>query len=90
MHTTTIDAAGRVHIPKAIRDRLRIAPGDTRALDFDGERIILRLNLAGSALHKELGVWVFRSGQRISVDETDRALENARSERERRAFEPPP
>ena len=85
----TIDSAGRVVIPKTLRDELRLAPGDTLALESDGERLTLRPVRSGSALHKEHGIWVFRSGRKISAEETDRALEDLRQEPERRARETP-
>lgn len=38
----TLDKAGRVVIPKTVRDALRLAPGDTLALQSDGDRVVLR------------------------------------------------
>ncbi|MGH8210769.1 MAG: hypothetical protein ACREU6_14475 [Steroidobacteraceae bacterium] len=38
-----------------------------------------------SALRKEHGVWVLRSGRKLSARETDRVLENLRQERDREA-----
>ncbi len=81
--TVTIDKAGRVVIPKTLRDELRLAPGDTLALESDGERVVLRPVRGGSALRKERGVWVFHSGRKLAAAETDRALENLRKERHR-------
>lgn len=82
--TVTIDAAGRVVIPKAVRDALRLSPGDALSLESDGESVTLRSARRGSQLRKERGIWVFHSGQRLSTDETNRALESMRNERERR------
>jgi len=81
----TLDSAGRVVIPKTLRDALRLAPGDTLALESDGERVTLRPVRSGSALQKERGIWVFRSGRKLSGEETNRALENSRKERGHRA-----
>ena len=78
----TLDKAGRIVIPKTLRDELRLAPGDTLALESDGERVTLRPVRSASALNKEHGIWVFRSGRRLSTEETNRALENMRQERE--------
>jgi AbrB family looped-hinge helix DNA binding protein len=81
----TIDRAGRVVIPKPLRDELRLEAGDTLALESDGERMTLRPVRSGSALRREQGIWVFRGGRKISAEETDRALQDLRQERERRA-----
>lgn len=79
----TLDKAGRVVIPKSLRDELRLAPGDSLALESDGERVTLRPVRSGSALRKEHGIWVFRGGKKLSSAETDRALESLRQARAR-------
>lgn len=81
----TIDSAGRVVIPKTVRDALHLAPGDTLLLESDGERVTLRVQRPETPLGKERGIWVFRGGSRLSAEDTDRTLENVRNERERRA-----
>jgi AbrB family looped-hinge helix DNA binding protein len=81
----TLDKAGRVVIPETLRDELRLAPGDALALESDGERVTLRPVRSASALRKEQGIWVFRSGRKLSTEETDQVLENLRQERDRKA-----
>ena len=83
MNTTiTIDGAGRIVIPKALRDALGLVAGDVLALESEGERITLRPVRSGS-MRKEQGVWVFRSGNKISASETDSILEALRVQRAR-------
>ncbi len=81
--TVTVDSAGRVVLPKPLRDALGLAPGDTLSLESDGERVTLRPVRSSSALRKEEGVWVFRGGRKIPVGETDRFLDAMREERAR-------
>ena len=81
----TLDSAGRVVIPTILRDALQLAPGDTLALESDGDRLTLRPVRPGSGLQKEHGIWVFRTGQKLSAEGANRALESLRQERERRA-----
>ena len=83
----TIDQAGRVVIPKPLRDELRLAPGDTLDLEVDGERMTLRPVHSGSALRKKQGIWVFHSGKKITSAETEQALENLRHARDRQLSE---
>lgn len=56
----TLDKAGRVVLPKPLRDRLQLASGDTLNLESVGESIILRPVRQNVMLKKELGVWVYQ------------------------------
>jgi AbrB family looped-hinge helix DNA binding protein len=81
----TIGPAGRVVIPKAVRDRLHLAPGDTLALESEGEEIVLRPVHPPGTMRKEKGMWVFYggSGKPITQAETDAVLEEDREARHR-------
>ena len=77
--TVTLDAAGRVLIPTALRDALHLAAGDTMELDADGDRVTLRPVRAGASVQKERGVWVFRrGGAPITNESINRALSDLR------------
>jgi AbrB family looped-hinge helix DNA binding protein len=82
----TIDRAGRVVIPKALRDKLDLGPGDTLELENTGENMTLRPLRAISPLTKEKGVWVFRSGHPLPSSATDEVLAGIRDERDRQNF----
>lgn len=82
--TVTLDKAGRVVIPKALRDELHLEPGDTLELESQGERVLLRPMRTTSPLRKERGVWVFRAGKKLSAADTDKALRDIRQQRDRR------
>jgi AbrB family looped-hinge helix DNA binding protein len=74
MPTVTLDDAGRVVIPKSLRDELGMVPGDRITVESDGDRVTIRPLRSASPMHKERDIWVFRSGQQISATETDNAL----------------
>ncbi len=59
-----IDKAGRVVIPKPLREELHLEPGYSLDLESSGEQIALRPVRGTFPLTKEHGVWVFRAGQR--------------------------
>ena len=81
--TVTIDKAGRVVIPKEIRDELRLEAGDILTLESEGERVTLRPIHGGTPLQKEHGVWVFHGGKRLSLDEANQLVHDAREQRDR-------
>jgi len=88
--TVTIDKAGRVVIPKALRDELQLEPGDALELESEGDRMTLRPVRSTSPLRKEQGVWVFHGSKRLSADVTDAVLQDLREERDRENREPRP
>ena len=78
----TLDKAGRVVIPKTLRDELHLEPGDTLELESEGERVTLRPVRSGSSLRKEHGIWVFRGSKKLSAATTDKVLQDLRKERD--------
>ncbi len=80
--TVTLDKAGRVVIPKTLRDELRLEAGDALSLESEGERVTLRPVRSASPLRREQGVWVFRGGRRLSAAATDQVLRTAREQRD--------
>jgi AbrB family looped-hinge helix DNA binding protein len=77
-----IDKAGRLVIPKPIREELHLEPGDAVEMETAGERITLRPVRGTGPLTKEHGVWVFYSGQPLPASATDRMLEQIREQRD--------
>jgi AbrB family looped-hinge helix DNA binding protein len=61
----TIDKAGRLVLPKGIRQALRIGAGDVLDVTSDEDRIVLSAVRIPPGLSKERGVWVYRSGQHV-------------------------
>jgi AbrB family looped-hinge helix DNA binding protein len=78
----TIDRAGRVVIPKPLRDQLDLAPGDTLELETAGESITLRPTRAAVPLTKEKGVWMFRTGHPLASSIADDILDGIRTDRD--------
>ena len=79
----TLDKAGRVVLPKTLRDELRLSPGDTLDLTVKGDEVTLRPRRGATPLQKERGVWVFRTGEPLTAGETEETLRNIRAERQR-------
>jgi AbrB family looped-hinge helix DNA binding protein len=81
--TVTLDKAGRVILPKTLRDELRLEPGDELALESQGDNVTLRPVRSATPLRREQGVWVFRTGRKISAASTDKTLLEIREQRSR-------
>jgi AbrB family looped-hinge helix DNA binding protein len=77
-----IDKAGRVVIPKPLRDELHLEPGDVLEMESAGEEITLRPVRGTVALTKEHGVWVFHALQPLLASATDEMLQQIREERD--------
>jgi AbrB family looped-hinge helix DNA binding protein len=56
----TLDRAGRVLIPRALRKELHLGPGDSLQLNSEGGKITLRPVRPKALLRKERGVWVYQ------------------------------
>ena len=81
--TVTLDKAGRLVIPKAVRDELHLDAGDTLELELRDQQVTLRPARSASPLRKERGVWVFRSGHKLPAGTADQVLRDQREARDR-------
>jgi AbrB family looped-hinge helix DNA binding protein len=55
-----MDNAGRVVLPKRLRDKLRLEAGDDLLVEADGDQITLRPVRPQAVLKKEYGIWVYQ------------------------------
>jgi AbrB family looped-hinge helix DNA binding protein len=78
----TLDKAGRIVLPKPLRDELQLEAGDTLEVENSGDEITLRPMRGHAQLRKKHGVWVYRSGEPISQAEVEDVVQQTRQERE--------
>lgn len=78
----TLDQAGRLVLPKSVREALRVGPGDSLEITAEDDRVTLTPVRTYPGLHKERGIWVYRSGKpsRASIPDL---IDEARRERSR-------
>jgi len=81
--TLTIDKAGRVVLPKPVRDSLQISPGDSLELESSEDQIILRPARGQGRIYKKQGMWVFDSGQPLTANVVAKTIRRVRAERDR-------
>jgi AbrB family looped-hinge helix DNA binding protein len=77
-----IDKAGRVVIPKPLREELHLEAGDALEIETSGEQITLRPVRGTGSLTKEHGVWMFHSEEPLPASSTDEMLQKIRKERD--------
>ena len=80
----TLDKAGRVVIPKRVRDRLHMSAGDSFSLESADDKIVLKPVREESRMFKKDGIWVIQTGKRITLEETNALIETMREERDLR------
>lgn len=64
----TVDTGGRVLIPKYLRDRLGLGPGDVLELSEASEEITLKPVRQTMPLEKRHGFWVYTGETRAGAD----------------------
>src|ERR1700746_1715401 len=82
--TTSIDKAGRIVLPKPVRDELQLSPGDSLEVESSEDRVILRPVRGNGRVYKKQGGWVFDSGEPLDAETVNRTLRQMREERDRR------
>jgi AbrB family looped-hinge helix DNA binding protein len=82
--TTNMDKAGRIVLPKPVRDELGLGPGDSLELESSEDQIVLRPARGGGRMYKEHGMWVFDAGVPLTVETVNKTLRQVREERDRR------
>ena len=81
--TLTIDRAGRLVLPKRVREELQLAAGDSLELESSEDQIILRPVRGTASLRKKQGVWVMRTGKPLSAEVVNQTVRKIRNERGR-------
>ena len=79
----TLDRAGRVVLPKPVRDELHLGPGDALELESSESEIVLRPVRTTMPLRKKHGVWVLRTGKPLGTSVIDETIRKVREERDR-------
>lgn len=68
---TQIDKAGRVVVPKRLRESLHLVPGTRLSLRLDGERLLIEPENARRGLYMKKGTLVYDAGPGPATDAVD-------------------
>ncbi|HVA64343.1 MAG TPA: AbrB/MazE/SpoVT family DNA-binding domain-containing protein [Terriglobales bacterium] len=82
----TIDRAGRIVVPKPVREALGLSADAVLDIELQGEELKLRPRRASGRLRKKQGIWVLAAtpgGRGLSAAEYQQAIDRVREERSR-------
>jgi len=82
MHIS-LDGAGRVVLPKALRDSLHLRPGEPLVAEQRDEEIVIRRGDAGVHLEQIDGLWVVCGGPKLDENSIVDEIRKMREERDR-------
>ena len=83
MNTTlTIDKAGRVVLPKPVRDQMQLSAGDSLVLDSAEDRIVLRPVREAVGMRRKQGIWILDVDEPLTLEVVNQTTEDLRRERE--------
>jgi AbrB family looped-hinge helix DNA binding protein len=85
--TISIDRAGRLVLPKPVRQQLQLEPGESLELESFEDRIILRPVRGNATAYKKQGIWVFRTGTPLKASVVEETIRKVRKERERQILD---
>jgi AbrB family looped-hinge helix DNA binding protein len=81
--TIDIDKAGRLIVPKKVRDALGLHAGTSIEYEVRGEEFVLRSHRQGKGLYKDRGLWVYDSGAPLTSDDINERINEDRDRRMR-------
>jgi AbrB family looped-hinge helix DNA binding protein len=80
--TVSIDRAGRLVLPKPVRQQLQLEAGESLELESFEDHIVLRPVRGNGSMYKKQGVWVFRAGAPLKASVVRETIRRVRKDRE--------
>lgn len=81
-----IDKAGRIVVPKKLRDAMHLVPGTRLSIERSGDRLVFEQASSEPQLIMKDGMWVVSGGQ-ITVEDVNEIIRQGYAEREARILE---
>lgn len=84
--TLSIDRAGRLVLPKPVREQLQLEPGESLEMESFEDHVVLRPVRANGSMRKKQGVWVFCGGPPLKASTVRETIRRIRKGREHAAL----
>jgi len=79
--TVEIDKAGRIVVPKKLRDALHLTPGTRLRVERSGDKLMLEQDYPESRLEIVDGLWVMTGGPRLDAVDVNTLIDEQRERR---------
>jgi len=78
-----IDKAGRIVVPKKLRDALHLTPGTRLKVERNGESLVLEQDLPEPRMEIVDGLWVMTGGPKLTIESVNSLIDEQRERRMR-------
>jgi len=78
-----IDKAGRIVVPKKLRDALHLTPGTRIKVERSGDSLVLEQDFPEPKLEMIDGLWVMTGGPRLAAQDVNAIIDEQRERRMR-------
>jgi AbrB family looped-hinge helix DNA binding protein len=79
--TVEIDKAGRIVVPKKLRDALHLTPGTRLKVERNGDTLTLEPDFPESRLEMIDGLWVMTGGSKLTAEDVNAMIDEQRERR---------